>query len=102
MTTRVQQVLQSKSKSKIATLKKELLEFISSGNIYYAAKKKEVEQLLSKLENFESNPNQNNPTSNSSEVPWKVIVPLLLVGVLLVVGIVMLRIKRVARKKKES
>jgi len=101
LTTRVQQVLQSKSKSQITILKKELLEFISSGNIYYSAKKKEAENLLEKLECFESNPNQSSSTSNSSEVPWKAIVSILVVGVIVLAAVV-IRIKKDTRLKKKT
>ena len=53
LTSKVNEVLKSKSKpkSQIANLKKELLEFISSSNIYYSTHKKVIEGLLAQLEN---------------------------------------------------
>jgi hypothetical protein len=62
-TSRVNQVLKSKLKSQLATLKKELLSFISSSNIYYSAQKKAAENLLSKLESFENSGSQQNNSS---------------------------------------
>src|SRR5271168_1950426 len=71
LTSRVNQVLKSKSnpKSQIAALKKELLEFISSSNIYYSAQKKEVESLLAKLENHSTINNDQNTSKNPANSP---------------------------------
>ncbi|CAI2167582.1 8021_t:CDS:2 [Funneliformis geosporum] len=60
LTTRVNKILQAKDKSQLATLKKELLQFISSSNIYYTSHKKEVKSLLAKLENYSTNNQQSN------------------------------------------
>ncbi|CAI2184859.1 4237_t:CDS:1, partial [Funneliformis geosporum] len=87
LTSRVNQVLKSKSnqKSQIAALKKELLEFISSSNVYYSAHQKEIKSLLTKLESLESSENQqtNSPITKPNNFPLKMLIPLLLIGILL-------------------
>ncbi|CAI2183304.1 1151_t:CDS:2, partial [Funneliformis geosporum] len=66
LTTRVNKILQAKDKSQLATLKKELLQFISSSNIYYTSHKKEVKSLLAKLENYSTNNQQSNNSKKKS------------------------------------
>ena len=69
LTKQVNKVLKSQEKSQITALKKELLSFISSSNVYYSAQRKAAEKLLTQLENYSSvNNNQVNslPKPNSS------------------------------------
>ncbi|CAG8758221.1 6872_t:CDS:2, partial [Ambispora leptoticha] len=72
LTSRVQQALKLKNKSHIATLKKELLAFLSSSNIYYASQKQVAENLLAQLENYSTtNHDQNNSATKSNNFPGK-------------------------------
>ncbi|CAI2175651.1 14102_t:CDS:1, partial [Funneliformis geosporum] len=59
----------SDKNSQIDSLKKELLEFISSSNIYYSAHQKEVENLLAKLENHSNVNNEQNTSKNPENFP---------------------------------
>ncbi|MCE8163322.1 MAG: hypothetical protein I3273_03240 [Candidatus Moeniiplasma glomeromycotorum] len=97
LTSRVNQILKSKpNQSQIAALKKELLAFISSSNIYYTSQKKAVENLLNQLENHSTN-EQNPPQPQNS--PWKIIIPFLLIGLLITLTIPLVK-KRIKTKKR--
>ena len=92
LTSRVNQVLKSKSnqKSQITALKKELLEFISSSNVYYSKQKKTAEKLLIQLENHSAlNNEQKNISLKPKTFPVKIVIPFLLVGLLIVVLIIL-------------
>jgi len=72
LTAQVNQVLTanlSNLKSQIATLKKELLSFLSSNNTYYSPYQKKAEQLLSQLENYTSHNNHNNSLTKPNNFP---------------------------------
>ena len=103
LTFRVNEILnsQSKNESQITTLKKELLEFISSGNVYYASQKQNAENLLSKLENYANN-NQPNSTTPTSSTPLKIIIPFLLSCLLIGLAILLIRKKSKKRGGKQS
>lgn len=48
---KIEAALESNDKTEIDKLKKQLIEFMQSNNVYYQAKKKEAQQLLKQLEN---------------------------------------------------
>jgi hypothetical protein len=100
LTSQVNKVLKSKDKSQIIALKKMLLEFISSGNIYYSSQKKTVENLLTQLENYLNNNNQSNSAAKPNNFPWKVVIPCLLIGSLLT-GLVIFK-KRIIKRRKST
>jgi len=101
LTERVNKVLKSKEKSQINILKQELLEYINSNNIYYpTAQKKEMEKLLTQLENYSTTNNDQN-TSKPENFPWKVVIPFLLVGLLVMVILLQVR-KKVKIEKKQK
>ena len=85
LTTQIQQVLKSPSSSQIISLKERLSEFISSGNIYYSNHKEKAKSLLSRLENYSTlNNNQNNYLPEPPNFSWKIVIPFLLVGLLII------------------
>ena len=68
LTSQVNKLLKSRNKSQLATLKKMLLEFISSSNIYYTTSQKKVaENLLTQLESCSTT--NNNQTNSSINPP---------------------------------
>jgi len=100
LTWQVNEALKLNKKDQIVAVKKLLLEFISSSNIYYSAHRKTVENLLIQLENYSVvNNNQNNSLVKPKNSPWKLIIPLLLI-VLLVVALLIA--KRVIKKRKRK
>jgi hypothetical protein len=60
LTQRVSEILKLGKKDQIATIKKELLEFISSRNIYYSPHKKVAQELIQQLENYSDNNDRHN------------------------------------------
>jgi len=103
LTSRVNEVIKSKSikKSQIVAIKKELLEFISSGNIYYSTQKKAVENLLARLENrLVTNNNQDNSSVKPGSFFGKKIIPSLLIGMLLIAVVILGKV--IIRKKRQK
>jgi hypothetical protein len=99
-TSQINKVLKSKDKSQIIALKKILLEFISSSNIYYSSQKKTAENLLTQLENYSDNNNQSNSAAKPNNFSWKIVIPCLLIGLLLI-GLVILK-KRIIKRRKST
>lgn len=73
--------------------KKKLLEFKDSTNIYqkvaYEKQKTKIEKLLKGL----SHSVPKNPNASQS-IPWHYILPLFLVGVLVIIGVMVVRLRR--------
>jgi hypothetical protein len=105
LTSEVNQVLQSSKvkKQDITKIKQKLIEFLAKSNVYYSTQHQKSQALLTKLENYQ-NANQqrsNNPASSPSALPWKIIIPLfLMVIILLSVGTIAWRAKRIGSRKK--
>jgi hypothetical protein len=90
LTTRANKVLKLPDKSQIATVKKELLSFLSSNNIYYTSSQKKIaESLLTQLENYSDNNDQSSSVAQSKNFPWQGVISFLLIGSLLAVVVIL-------------
>ncbi|CAH1756398.1 12201_t:CDS:2 [Entrophospora sp. SA101] len=70
LTQQAEEALKSKNTAEIERLKKELLIFISSSNVYNQTQKSKAEELISKLEKASKSNNKNNSSNpNKSEFP---------------------------------
>jgi hypothetical protein len=76
---------------------------LAKSNVYYSSQHQKVQALLNKLESYSNQSDQGNNTSSPSAMPWGVIVPLFLIGILLLsMVIIAWRMKRIGRKRKNS
>ncbi|MCE8163242.1 MAG: hypothetical protein I3273_02605 [Candidatus Moeniiplasma glomeromycotorum] len=78
LTQQVDTILKNKQKTKIQEAKNKLLELISSPNRFIQTKKSQFQALLQKLEQGVQNQNNTLSSSKKPELPWKVVVPILL------------------------
>ncbi|CFW92880.1 protein of unknown function [endosymbiont DhMRE of Dentiscutata heterogama] len=76
----VEIALKSGKKERIEKLKMQMIEFINADNVFYESKKSEVRSLLSKLDNYKQQKN-----NSLEKFPWKVVVPVSLLAVMLII-----------------
>jgi len=90
----INEALTNKDEKKAKELKKKISEFINSKNTYFQAEKSKAENLSKKLEDLvrSSSPSQNNP-----DFPWKIVIPVSLLFVIIIVGTII--VKRNKSKK---
>lgn len=82
------------SEKELKEIEKEINDFITSDKIHYQKKVKEAQQMLGKLK-----VNTSSQLRSTNGFPWKVMVPIALLSVVLVVGIAVMK-KRLRRKSK--
>ncbi|KLL02861.1 MAG: hypothetical protein MRERV_65c008, partial [Mycoplasmataceae bacterium RV_VA103A] len=75
----VEAALKSGKKERIEKLKMQMIEFINADSVFYESKKNEVRSLLSKLDNYHQKNN------SLEKFPWKVVVPVSLLAVMLII-----------------
>jgi len=84
----INEALTNKDEKKAKELKKKISEFINSKNTYFQAEKSKAENLSKKLEDLvrSSSPSQNNP-----DFPWKIVIPVSLLFVIIIVGTIIVK-----------
>jgi len=99
LTNQVQKVLKTGQAEQISQLKKELIEFITASNTYYAPKKTVAKNLLTQLENCSVSENQSSEKNlDKFSLPTKIFIGIgVSLVILVLVGIIAKTIKR--RKK---
>ncbi|CFW92883.1 protein of unknown function [endosymbiont DhMRE of Dentiscutata heterogama] len=94
-----QVALKSGQKTEIDKAKNDLLDFLKSTNVYeknvVSARESDIEKMIKDLENYSS---QNAGSPSKQDFPWKVVVPIFLLVVLVGAALVVVR-NRKARKK---